>query len=151
MGRLTPHVGGVPRGFPDHRRRAAQEYRRVCRLLAARWPTLPPGAEIWVREAALATLELGRLATDLEGARARGRLRLANSIRKQQLALRSQLANIEDRLASLTSTSTPPPPSVEDLIAAARRPHPPADTAPAAPTGFGHAGALDAVHSGGDL
>jgi hypothetical protein len=108
MRRLSSPIGVIPRGFPDHRRADARRYRAYVVALQAQYGPLPAIALGTLREAGRASVELERLAVDLEHARGRKRVREARQIRRQQFALREQLARLERR--------------IEELAVAARRP-----------------------------
>jgi hypothetical protein len=112
--RNWPMKGGLPRVYRNHHSRAGVAYRRAYEALAARFPGAPP---LWLREGALAVLELERLATEAALARERGLRRKPATLDRQAARVRDQLLAIEARLAEQTK---PAEPTVEERLAAAR-------------------------------
>ena len=110
--------GRIPRAFADHRTAKGHAYRREYAAIVARFPGLPPAAERWVKEAALAAVELDLAAEAQEHATPR----TAASLGHLRARLRQQLLDLEERLAALVPK--PAAPTLEELIARAqgRRP-----------------------------
>jgi hypothetical protein len=107
MRALRTPIGAVPRVFTDHRRGVAKRYREYCIAFQEQWGAVPRAGLPTLREAALAAIELERLAKDLEDARRRNRRRDAIRVRKQQFMLREQLQRLERRLQELTERRSP--------------------------------------------
>jgi hypothetical protein len=89
---------GVPRALLDHRSREGWVYRRYCQATVARLGPLPAAAMPTLKEAALATLDLARLRSELEALRAR---RGGGVRRKQERALRSEIRKTRVQLVLL--------------------------------------------------
>src|SRR5438093_2827519 len=114
MRRLRSPIGVIPRGFSDHRRADARRYREYCITVQQQYGPLPAIALPTLREAGRAAVELERLATDLETARTRRRVRDARRIARQQFATREQLQRLERRLEELSDSRRGP--SLDDYL-----------------------------------
>jgi hypothetical protein len=117
--------GRIPRAFPDHRRVEAQKYRHYVEAVEAHWGPLPAVAQVVVREAGRAAVELERLGMDLEAARRGNRRGDASRVRRQQFMLREQLGRLERRIEELagrrTGQTADPLADVKRAVEAARK------------------------------
>ena len=118
MRRLRSPIGVIPRGYPDHRRSTARRYRDYCLVIQRQYGPLPDVALPALREAGRCAVELERLATDLEAARARRRLRDVRRIARQQFAAREQLQRLERRIEELAAKR----PALSPMTALAQHP-----------------------------
>jgi hypothetical protein len=122
MPRMKPSRTGVPRAFADHRTVDARAYAARVRDLQQAYGPVPKVALPTLREAALAALELARLGTDLEAARARRRRRDIARLGRRIFMAREQLMRLERRLQELGATKPADPmAAVRDAVAAANQ------------------------------
>jgi hypothetical protein len=92
-------MGGVPRGYKDHRRRVARVYAGIVRAVRARYPTLGPEAMPWLREYGAVVIELEALHEERQAARLSRKERAR--LRRQGMKLRGQLLGLERHLGTL--------------------------------------------------
>lgn len=98
MGGRGRLASGVPRAYPDHRRRVARAYRAAVAEIRERLG-LNGNADVLLREYGRLVVELDDLAAQAEDLRGRPRRhRDAARVARRRVILRSQLIALERRL-----------------------------------------------------
>lgn len=98
-------ASGVPRAYPDHRRRVARSYREAITEIRQRLGLNGSGA-VLLREYGLVAVELERLHAEVEALQGKPRRRreLARLARRRVI-LRSQLVALERRLEEIAGSN----------------------------------------------